>query len=67
MSKIMLVEDDNNPVPVASVRERFERWVAAAGFSPDAGYLAAARSRRELRHLRRRRAGLTGPGGKVVA
>jgi hypothetical protein len=25
------VEDDDDPVPVASVRERFGRWVAAAG------------------------------------
>ena len=25
------VEDDDNPVPVAAVRERFQRWVAAAG------------------------------------
>jgi hypothetical protein len=28
------VEDDADPVPVASVRERFARWVAAAGSGP---------------------------------
>jgi hypothetical protein len=28
------VEDDDDPVPVASVRDRFARWVAAAGSGP---------------------------------
>jgi hypothetical protein len=28
------LEDDDHPVPVPAVRERFERWVAAAGSGP---------------------------------
>jgi hypothetical protein len=28
------VEDDDNPTPIPSVRERFERWVKAAGIGP---------------------------------
>jgi hypothetical protein len=31
------VEDDDDPVPVPAVRERFERWVAAAASGPTLG------------------------------
>ena len=34
LAEALRVEDDDDPVPVASVRERFARWVAAAGSGP---------------------------------